>query len=810
MGIKRIAASFCWAGLLSLAGRSACAQDAPDRAAAIAAIMPLILFIAFILGVIGLFIYYRGQHRRSLATLRAIEARLTAREALLHDVPLGRIDWPPDSAPKIDDRARQLLGETAGKALEAGSPGFGFLDGWLEDVSRPLVRAALERLQSAGVGFGWMPAATRDGRTLRLAGTAIGGAFHLWLDDVSAQRASITQADGMIRELSQVLDSLPYPVWRRNADLAITYCNKAFGQIHDLPPAEVVRQGREINAAAKALAKRAQKLSLVQSESQQLVVRGQRRLYDLNEFPLDDGSVIGFAVDQTALEDTHGELARHVAAHDDVLQSLGTGILIFGPDKRLKFFNDAYRGQFGLDAQFLSSEPTMDETLEALRDRRQIAEQADFRSYKQEFIRQVTTLIDPFEDLIHTPGGATFRMVATPHPFGGVTLIFEDVTDKLTLERNYNTLIEVQKETIDHLFEGIAVFGSDGRLKLHNPAFAKLWQIDPAELEGEPHVGKIVDLVRGFFNRSRDWMGLKQRIVSDVVERSQRDFRFERNDGKIIDVATIPLPDGGKLFKYADVTDSINMERALRERNEALIAADRLKSEFIANVSYEFRTPLNVIIGYAELLIREYFGKLNDRQKDYAQSVLDAAQGLLLMVGDVIDVAAIEAGYIRLDVTEFELKPVLESVMRLYMQRAGNRDLAFDLNIAPDAVSIRADEQRLKQALGNLISNAVGSAPIGSKVTLSAEVDGDFLCIAASQTGVDTGASQETEGTSFATDGSIGTSLGRSTTQGLGMALVKTLIELHGGQVRTSVGPDYRKVICRFPRKGSLISAAPK
>lgn len=327
MGIKRIAAVTCLAALLSPAGRAACAEGLDGAVTADIAPITLILIFASMLGVIGVFIYYRGHHRRSLGALRILEARLAAKESLLRTVPLGRIDWPPDSAPRIDDRARQLLGPAA-KALEAGSPGFGFLDGWLDDVSRPLVRTALERLQSGAEGFGWMPAAAQDGRAVRLSGAAIGGAFHLWLDDVSAQRASITQADGVIRELGQVLDSLPYPVWRRNADLAITYCNKAFGQIHDLPPAEVVRQGREINAAAKALAKRAQKLSLVQSESQQLVVRGQRRLYDLNEFPLDDGSVIGFAVDQTALEDTHAELARHVAAHDDVLQSLGTGILI--------------------------------------------------------------------------------------------------------------------------------------------------------------------------------------------------------------------------------------------------------------------------------------------------------------------------------------------------------------------------------------------------------------------------------------------------------------------------------------------------
>ena len=211
---------------------------------------------------------------------------------------------------------------------------------------------------------------------------------------------------------------------------------------------------------------------------------------------------------------------------------------------------------------------------------------------------------------------------------------------------------------------------------------------------------EIVDLVRPFFGGPTDWGEVRRRIVSDVVERTPRSLRLERKDGTIVDIAGIPLPDGGKLFKYADVTDSINMERALRDRNEALIAADRLKSEFIANVSYEFRTPLNVIIGYAELLIRQYFGALNQRQAEYAASILDAAQGLLLMVGDVIDVAAIEAGYIRLDIAEIRLRPVLDSVLRLYQQRAHSREITLSIDGIGEHLTLRADEQRLKQALG--------------------------------------------------------------------------------------------------------------
>src|SRR5262249_14330133 len=291
-------------------------------------------------------------------------------------------------------------------------------------------------------------------RWLRLRGKRLGVARSLWIDEVTDLATSESSQRQLAGELAAALDHLPYPVWRRDGSLSISYSNPAFGQLLDVAPGRLPPPGREVKSAARALARRAQKLTLAQSESQQLVVGGQRRLFDLNEFPMPDGSLVGFALDQTSLEEGQAELSRHIAAHDDVLQSLGTGIVIFGPDRRVKFFNTAYLDQFGLDGQFLRAEPTIEEVLEALRERRRLDEQADFASSKQEFARHLMPVIQPMEELIHTPSGATFRMVATPHPLGGVILTFEDVTDELALEANYNTLIEVQKETIDHLNEG--------------------------------------------------------------------------------------------------------------------------------------------------------------------------------------------------------------------------------------------------------------------------------------------------------------------------------------------------------------------
>jgi signal transduction histidine kinase len=777
--------------MLAAVPRGALAQAAPGAGPALGPIGWVFVGFAVAGAAVAFLLLRRLQQARAdLARAEAERDQLRAREAALA---LGRIHWRAGGAFAVGENAARLLGGEAENA-EALLARFAESD-------RAQLAAGLAALERLGTAFTVTAHCAASGRRLKLNGSAAGTERVLCLDDVEdllqQTVAPYEQGRAQLEQLSGLLDRLPYPVWRRDAGMAVTYCNRAHARLFGVAPGEVIAKGREISAAAKALAKRAKKLSLAQSESQQLVVDGHRRLYDFHEVPLEDGTLIGYALDQTALEESHAELVRHIAAHDDVLQSLGNGIVIFGPDRRVKFFNAAYRDQFGLDANFLRGEPTIDQVLEALRERRQIAEQADFRSFKQEFIRHVMTLVEPFEDLMHTPGDATFRMVATPHPFGGVTLTFEDVTDKLTMERNYNTLIAVQKETIDNLYEGIAVFGSDGRLKIYNPAYAKLWSLSDEDLEGEPHVTKIVDLVRPFFEGPYDWPEIRKRIVSDAVERTPRSLRLERKDGTIIDIAGIPLPDGGKLFKYADVTDSINMERALRDRNEALIAADRLKSEFIANVSYEFRTPLNVIIGYAELLIRQYFGALNQRQAEYAGSILDAAQGLLLMVGDVIDVAAIEAGYIRLDIAEIRLKPVLESVMRLYQQRAHSREIELRMDDVADGLTLKADEQRLKQALANLISNAVGSGSVGSRVEITAGNEGDHVAISVKQTGLQGVIGGEA--TDFGITSMARTSLGRGTTRGLGMALVKTLIELHGGSMETRSGTGFRMVVCRLP-----------
>ena len=201
----------------------------------------------------------------------------------------------------------------------------------------------------------------------------------------------------------------------------------------------------------------------------------------------------------------------------------------------------------------------------------------------------------------HLPDGRTLRVVTTPNPEGGVTYLFDDVTERLDLERRFDALIRVQGETLDNLAEAVAVFASDGRLRLHNPAFAQMWKLDPDALQERPHIEAVIGWCRAARRRRSDLAGAARGRHRDRQPRAG-DRPLERRDGSVVDCATVPLPDGATLVTFQDVTDTVNVERALRERNEALEAADQIKIDFVHHVSYELRSPLTNIIGFAHFL----------------------------------------------------------------------------------------------------------------------------------------------------------------------------------------------------------------
>ena len=631
----------------------------------------------------------------------------------------------------------------------------------------------------------------------------------------------LAASDGAIRSLadrrdhlSEALNRLPIPIWRRGPDLAVIDCNPAFAAAVEAPMEDAVAEGRMLGgpavaSRARGLAQLARAASTPQSEAMHVVVHGQRRLLEISEAPIAGGGTVGVAVDVTEREEAQSELKRVVAAQGEVLENLATAIAIYGPDQRIKFFNTAFARLWRLDEAWLRTEPDHGAVLEELRAKRRLPEYADFRDFKRQRLKLFTSLIEPLEELTYIPDGTTLRTRIVPHPMGGLLFTYEDVTDILVLERSYNTLIAVQRETLDNLHEGIAVIGPDGRLKLTNPAYARMWRLPPDSLTAEPHVAEIVERTRALVPAVEDWPSEKEKLIARLTERTQRRERIERADGSVLDLTCVPLPDGGVLLSYVDVTDSTRVEHALRERAAALETADRLKSEFISSVSYELRTPLNTIIGFAEILAHQYYGTLNPRQTEYCRDIITASERLLTIINDILDLASIEAGRLTLDREPVEVRALVDACVQIMADWARSQNLILRTDAAEGLPAIDGDERRLKQALCNLISNAIKFTPAGGVVTVGARAaDDGKVALSVSDTGV--GISPEHHERVFREFERIRQRDQRNTGAGLGLSLVRRIVELHGGRVELDSSPGSgTTVICVVPALASAESAVP-
>ncbi len=601
-------------------------------------------------------------------------------------------------------------------------------------------------------------------------------------------------SDKDLHYLRFLVDKLPYPAWVRDKNLQIVYCNAAYADALDLTTQDVLQNNLELGASVigeegKALAARALKTDVLQSESHHVVVKGKRLFYEFSEIPVIGGqAVVGYAIDYTGMENAQTELERHISAHHDVLEYLGTAIAVYGNDKRLTFYNAAFAALWQLEEEYLSSEPTFGEVLEKLRETRRIPEQADFQSFKKAQSDMFHRLLEPKQELLHLPDERTLKLMIVPNPLGGLMFSYENVTDRLALERNYKTLHAVQQATLDNLFEGIAVFSSNGKLRLTNPAASTMWLIPLEDLTATPalSMGEVLERIQPLFvkaaNTTPYWGKVKRRLLSVLQERKVRNGRLKRTDGSIIDYTVMPLPDGSTMLSFVDVTATTNVETALIERNQALEKAERLKSQFIAHVSYELRTPLNAIMGFAEMVQTGMVGALNPKQQEYMADILSSAHHLKHLIDDVIDLAAIEAGYVTLTKEPCDIKKVLAEVLATFKQSATDKGVAFTVTGLTKDISCVVDAKRLKQVVKNLVQNAVQYTPQGGGVAVSFVPLTQGVEITVKDTGVGIPTEdQERIFAKFERGKSMLTTTGRAAGTGLGLALVQEIVVLHGG-----------------------------
>ena len=674
---------------------------------------------------------------------------------------------------------------------------------WLDPARAHAIDHAVDALRRRGEAFS-LVLNTKSGRHVEAEGRPIGGTAVLRLRDVTGAKLEhavlaerYQRLERELMALRQLLDSAPAPIWVRNADGSLAFANRAYASaVEAADPQDAIARGIELldrNAREEAARVRAEGGTFAKRVP--AVVAGSRRLLDVFEVGSERGSA-GIGIDASDAERLRSELARVITAHRRTLDQLATAVAIFGSDERLVFHNEAYRKLFDFDSAFLEERPTDSAILDRLRANRQLPEQADFRAWRAQ-LHEAYRSPEPREHWWHLPGGRTLRVVTTANPEGGVAYLFDDISERIGLESRYNALIRTQGETLDALTEAVAVFGSDGRMKLFNRAFVDLWNLSTRELAEQPHIETVGEWSRPYLGGSLEPWKAIQIAVTRLGRRDPVVRRIERADARVLDCTAVPLPDGGTLVTFRDVSDGVRIERALIERNEALEAADSLKNAFVGHVSYELRSPLTTIIGFAQLLDDPLIGPLNEKQREYIRHITDSSATLLSIINDILDLATIDAGAMQLELGEVEVRAAVDAAAEGVRARLAERGVRLEVRLPANIGSFVADEKRVRQVLFNLLSNAIGFSPYGEAVTLTADRTRDAIVFRISDRGP--GIPEELRERIFSRFESH--ALGsQHRGAGLGLAIVRSLMSLHGGSISINSQPGTGTVaICAFP-----------
>ncbi len=697
----------------------------------------------------------------------------------------------------------------------APRPGAEFLafGRWLDAASATRIERAIDSLRSDANGFD-VTIETQRGQLIEAQGRTSGGRAFVRFAALTNLRAELAglkaERDRLLNgmeTLQTLLDTIDMPVWLRDKDNELTWVNQAYAvAVEAVDSSDAVSRNLELlgtQSRQKVFAERTLDRPFIDRLS--TVVRGNRAFFEVTDAGSINGSA-GLACDVTEIEAVREELKRTIDSHAETLDHLATPVAIFDADQRLQFYNQAFQNLWDLDTPFLDKSPDHGEFLERLRADGKLPEPPSWHDWKDEIL-SVYHAVDPQPHLWHLPDGQTLNVFANIHPRGGVTWVFDNLTEKYDLETRYNTLVKVQGETIDHLSEGVCVFGADGKLKLSNPAFRALWAVPEKVAVAGVHINRIAEICQPSYDEPDGWAYFASIITGYDEERRTHEGRLELNSGLVLDYAIVPLPNAQMMLTFVNVTDSARVEKALTDKNEALQKADVLKNDFVKHVSYELRSPLTNIIGFTDLLKTPEIGDLNDKQAEYVDHISTSSALLLTIVNDILDLTTVDAGIMQLDMQNVDVSELVEEVGALIADRLKENNVSLTVDIADDAGTLVADPQRLKQILFKLLGNAANYAPEDSAVTLSSRRESDELVFSVSDTGP--GIPEDVLQivlNRFETHSAAGR---RSSGAGLGLSIVDSFVTLHSGtvQVISNEGKG-TTVVCRLPAEPTVPSQA--
>lgn len=720
---------------------------------------------------------------------------------LLETAPAMPIVVKGDGRLEASDRFSRQLGLDR-PALVLADLG-GLDDAGLEPESLQLLDAHVRETQRTGKDFTLQLAVRGSDRRMLVKGGIAdaviypNGAALLWffdstelLRELEKRTSESEEARRAFEALAGLIEAAPMPMWHRGPDMRLNFVNRAYvDAVGGLDGTQVVEQEIELvepvgNKSAADMAAEAQSLGERSERTVSSTLGGARRQMRVYDIPLGETGVAGLALDIQELSDARNESRRLSDAQRDLLNLMSAGVAKFDSEHVLDFANLPFQRIFNFRDQWLAEKPEFARVLDRMRENAKLPEVRDFPAWRGERENWFRTAEASEENWL-LPDGTHLRVLAQPEPDGGLLLIFEDRTEQAQLASARDTLLRVRTATFDNLFEAVAVFAADGRISIWNRLFSEIWGMTDDVLTRHPRVDELLPQLANYLRKPSQISIVGELLRMTTVAREQRRTKVTFADGRVFQVAAIPLPDGNALFTMLDITDSAQVEQALRDRNEALSEADSIKASFLANMSYEFRTPLTSIAGFADLLRTGVAGDLNEQAKDYVEAIASSAERLSEQINTVLDYSQGEAGALPLAREPVEVASALQAIVQAKQDFADSKDVALDVQFPDKSLTVSADAKRLSQAIGHVLDNAIRYHRPGGKVLIFARQNRKNAEIIIS----DDGAGIPVKEQAALFDG-FGRSVKQSgTDHGLGLPLARQLIEAHGGELRLESEP---------------------
>ncbi len=421
---------------------------------------------------------------------------------------------------------------------------------------------------------------------------------------------------------------------------------------------------------------------------------------------------------------------------------------------------------------------------------------------------------EPFKDFEYsftTPDGSTRHVRTSGTPifaadgtFAGYCGTGTNITATVEAKSKIDLEQQLFMGAVENVSDAFALFDPEDRLVFCNEKFKYM---NPDLAQSIKPGMTFEEMLRDNIKNGRiiEAIGREEEFINERMARHHHPadpLLSQRKDGRWLLLKEEKAPDGSTYLINTDLTKLKRRDEALQRAKEAAEEANRHKSYFLAKMSHELRTPLNAVIGFSDVMLNELFGPLgNPQYRIYARDIFNSGQHLLDLINDVLDLSKIEAGKYELNIKQIDLRQMVRDTGWLIRGQIDEKRLQLNTSIAPNLPKIEADERAVRQVLTNLLSNALKFTPTGGSIHVRVEPDHpNFVRIVVSDTGA--GIPEEkikSVCVPFAQQGAI--ELAKESGAGLGLAIVDSLVHLHGGtlELKSKFG-EWTSVTVRLPK----------